>query len=563
MRARWQWSSALSVLLLALMVVPLQTAQAQPAGPAAGRDQVVIGMSQEPDFLNPMFAEMAASVSVISTIFTSDVQRDASWKLFAQGVQSLPSLKDGTWKLNGDKMTLVWKIKPRNWQDGKPVTCADYVFTHNAARNEQVPVIVRDVTNRISNILCTKGASGTDITVNYKERYAYANLLVTEYGALPRHALERFYRQNPSKLNESPFGNDPRQTIGDGPYKLVEWRKGASMTVEAVSSHPLFGTPRIKRITWRFIPDTNALVANMLSGALDAIGTIGISFDQAVQLDMQARGRFKVFFEEGLIWEHIDFNLDNPLLADVRVRRALTHAINREQMVQQLFAGKQPVSHSYLPTRHPGYTDRNLTKYAYDPNRAKALLQEAGFTPGPDGVMRNAQGQRLAFELNTTAGNRVREQVEQIIQQNLREIGVAITIQNYPARVYFGEITNRRKFPAMAMYAWVMSPTSDCDQLYTSDAIPNESNGWAGQNYPGYKNAELDRICKAASQEVDEAKRNQLLNQSVQIFSRDIPAMPLYVRASVAAAKPGLQNFTAIQLSGTYETWNVHRWFWQ
>lgn len=563
MRARWQWSSALSVLLLALMVVPLQTAQAQPAGPAAGRDQVVIGMSQEPDFLNPMFAEMAASVSVISTIFTSDVQRDASWKLFPQGVQSLPSLKDGTWKLNGDKMTLVWKIKPRNWQDGKPVTCADYVFTHNAARNEQVPVIVRDVTNRISNILCTKGASGTDITVNYKERYAYANLLVTEYGALPRHALERFYRQNPSKLNESPFGNDPRQTIGDGSYKLVEWRKGASMTVEAVSNHPLFGTPRIKRITWRFIPDTNALVANMLSGALDAIGTIGISFDQAVQLDMQARGRFKVFFEEGLIWEHIDFNLDNPLLADVRVRRALTHAINREQMVQQLFAGKQPVSHSYLPTRHPGYTDRNLTKYAYDPNRAKALLQEAGFTPGPDGVMRNAQGQRLAFELNTTAGNRVREQVEQIIQQNLREIGVAITIQNYPARVYFGEITNRRKFPAMAMYAWVMSPTSDCDQLYTSDAIPNESNGWAGQNYPGYKNAELDRICKAASQEVDEAKRNQLLNQSVQIFSRDIPAMPLYVRASVAAAKPGLQNFTAIQLSGTYETWNVHRWFWQ
>ncbi|MDQ7842507.1 MAG: peptide ABC transporter substrate-binding protein [Armatimonadota bacterium] len=565
MRARRQWSLLLLALLLTLTLVPWQAARAQQTGPAAGRDQVVIGMSQEPDFLNPMFAEMAAAVAVLDTIFVSDIERDNTWKLFAQGVEAIPNLKDGTWKLDGDRMTLVWKIKPRNWSDGRPVTCADFVFTHNVARNEQVPVIVRDLTNRISNIVCTKGASGTDITVNWKERYAYANLTITEYGALPRHVLEKYYRANPSKLNEAPYGNDPAITIGDGAYKLVEWRKGASMTVEAVPNHKLFGTPKIRRITWRFIPDTNALVANMLSGAIDAIGTIGITFDQAVQLERQAAGRFKVFFEEGLIWEHIDFMLDNPLLADVRVRRAIAHGINREQMVQQLFGGKQPVSHSYLPTKHPGYPrgDQGVTKYPYDPARARALLQEAGFSPGPDGVMRNAQGQRLSFELNTTAGNRVREQVEQIIQQNLREIGIEIKIQNYPARVYFGEITNRRKFPGLAMYAWVMSPTSDCDQLYTSDGIPNEGNGWAGQNYPGYKNAEMDRLCKAASREVDEAKRNQLLNQTVQLFSRDIPALPLYIRASVAAAKPGLQGFTAVQLSGTYETWNAHRWFWQ
>ncbi len=562
MRARWQWTSLLLATLLALTLISLPAAQAQPA---AGRDQVVIGMSQEPDFLNPMFAEMAASVSVSSTIFTADIQRDNTWKLFPQGVRYLPTLKDGTWKLNGDKMTLTWKVVPRNWSDGKPVTCADYVFVHNAARNEQVPVIVRDLTNRISNILCTKGASGTDITVNWKERYAYANLTITEYGALPRHVLEKYYRANPSKLNEAPFGNDPAQTIGDGAYKLVEWRKGASMTVQSVGTHPIFGAPKIKTITWRFIPDTNALVANMLSGALDAIGTIGISFDQAVQLEQQAAGKYKVFFEPGLIWEHIDFNLDNPLLQDVRVRRAIAQGINREQMVQQLFAGKQPVSHTYLPPRHPGYPqgDAGLTKYPYDQARARALLQEAGFTPGPDGIMRNAAGQRLALELNTTAGNRVREQVEQIIQQNLRQIGIEVTIQNFPARVYFGDITNHRKYKALAMYAWVFAPTSDCDQTYTSDGIPNEGNGWAGQNYPGYKNAEMDKACKAASREVDEAKRNKLLNESAAIFSRDIPALPLYVRASVAAAKPGLIGFTAVQLSGTYETWNVHKWTWQ
>ena len=559
MRVRWHWLSLLLVMLLTLVMWPAAGVQAQPT---AGRDTVVIGISQEPDYLNPMFAEMSAAVSVQSTIFTSDVERDSAWKLFPQGVENMPSLKDNTWRLDGEKMTLVWKVKARNWSDGKPVTCGDYVFGNSVARNEQVPVVTRDLTNRIANVVCTKGADGLDITVNWKDRYAFANISVTQYGATPRHALERYYRDNPAKLNEAPYGNDPKFTVGDGAYRLVEWRKGSSLTVEAVPNHAIFGTPRVKHITWRFVPDTNALVANMLSGAIDVIATIGITFDQAVQLDKQAAGRFKVYFEPALTWEHIDLNFDNPLLQDVRVRRALAHGINREAISQQLFEGRQPVSNTYLPARHPGYTDA-VQKYPYDPARARALLQEAGFTPGPDGILRNAAGQRLSLELNTTAGNRIREQVEQIIQQNLKDIGIEITIQNFPARVYFGEITNQRKYKALAMYAWTIAPTSDCADLYTSESITNEKNGWAGQNYPGYKNADMDKACKAARAEVDEAKRIQLLNESAQIFARDLPALPLYNRASVSAAKPGLQNYLPVQLSGTYETWNASKWYWQ
>lgn len=559
MGARGRLMSLLLVVALTLIGAPLAGAQFRPV---AGRDQVVIGVSQEPDFLNPLFGETSIGASIQTTIFTPDAQRDNTWKIFPLGVEYLPTLKDGTWKLSGERMTLVWKIRSRNWQDGKPVTCGDYVFSNSVARNEQVPVVVRDLTNRIANVACTRGAEGTDITVNWKEIYAFANLYVTEYGALPRHVLERFYRDNPSKLNEAPYGNDPKFTVGDGVYRLVEWRKGASLTVESVGNHPIFGEPKIKRITWRFIPDTNALVANMLSGAIDVLGTIGITLDQALQMEKQATGRFKVFYPTGLTWEHIDVNLDNPLLQDVRVRRAILHGINREQMVQQLFEGKQPVSHTYLPPGHPGYTTA-VDKFPYDPTRGRALLQEAGFTPGPDGIVRSAAGQRLSLEIGTTAGNRTREQVEQIIQQNLKEIGIEITIQNYPARVFFGDITNQRKYKALAMYAWTISPISDCDQLYTSDGIPNEANGWAGQNYPGYKNADMDRVCKAASREIDEVKRIGLLQESAKIFARDLPALPLYNRVAVAGAKMGLGNFLPVQLSGTYETWNVHRWFWE
>jgi peptide/nickel transport system substrate-binding protein len=551
----------LTVLLAASPTVAAGTPPPQPQ-PVGGRDQVVIGMAQEPGTLSPLFAEMAASFSIIGTLFTADVQRDNLWRAFPQGAVSIPNLKAGTWRVIGDSMTLSWKIKPRRWHDGRPVTCDDYVFAYQVARDDRVPVVSRDLTNRILAVACPDGPAGTSITVNWKERYAYANLTITEHGPMPRHVLEPFYRDNPGRLAEMPFGNDPKATVGDGAYRLVEWQKGSSLTVEAVARHPIFGTPKIGRIVWRFIPDTSALVTYMLAGTIDAISTIGISFDQAVQLERLGAGRFHVFFEPGLIWEHLDFNLDNPLLADVRVRRAIAHAVNREQIVQQLFGGKQPVSNTYLPARHPGFTDQ-VAKYPFNQARARALLQQAGFRPAADGIYRDRRGRRLTLELNTVAGNRIREQIAQVIQKQLREAGIEIKIVNYPARILLGDITSRRRFTGLVMYAWVLSPTSDCDSIYTSDGIPAAANGWAGQNYPGYRNAEMDRTCKAASREIDESRRNAHLRESAVIFSRDLPALPLYVRAQVAAAKAGLRNFVAVQLAGTYETWNVHRWFWE
>ena len=550
------------LVLSCLLLAPGTLAAAPASPPAAGRENVVIGMAQEPSTVSPLFAEMAASLSIIATLFTSDVQRDNTWRLFPQGVRTLPTLQDGTWALRGEGMVLTWKVKPRTWHDGRPVGCSDYLFTHALAKDDRVPVVVRDLTRRIANVRCTPRPDGLVVVVEWRERYAYANQTITEHGALPQHLLEPLYRSNPTRMNEAGFGNDPRATVGDGRYRLVEWRKGSSLTVEAVPNHPVFGTPAIKRVTWRFIPDTNALVATMLSGAIDAISTIGISFDQAVQLERLGAGRFKVFFEPGLVWEHIDFNLDNRFLRDIRVRRAIVHAVNREAIVQQLFQGRQSVSHTYLPPRHPGYTDR-VDRYPHAPARARQLLKEAGYFPDRDGILRDAAGNRLVLELNTTAGNRLREQIAQIIQADLRRVGIGLTIKNYPARVLLGDVTNKRAFPGLVMYAWILSPTSDCDSLYTSDGIPRERNSWSGQNYPGYSNPTMDARCKAASREIDEGKRNTLLNETAVIFSRDLPAMPLYVRAQVAAAKTGLHNFVAVQLTGTYETWNVHRWVWE
>ncbi len=558
---RTAWPLGLSVFLITLTAVPVAGTQSQPA---ADRDTVVIGTIGEPELIHPIFTGFG---SVVTAIFTRDVGRDNdTWRVFPQGVEYLPSVRNGTWMLDGEKMRLVWKIKPRRWHDGRPVTCADYVFSHAVARDKRVGAIGgrrQVLTNRIASVSCPQGADGREITVHWNERYAYANQVVVPYGALPRHIIEPFYRANPARLREAPYGHDPTVTIGDGPFRLVEWRRRVSVTVEAVADHPIFGTPKIRRITWKFIPDRETQLANLLSGAIDAAP---IGFLVALELERQAGARVKVVWQTtSLDWEHIDFNLDNPLLQDVRVRRALAHGINRVQISQQWFGvtlrvdQRNPVSHTYLPPRHLGYTEA-VEKYPYDPARARRLLQEAGFAPGADGVMRNAAGQRLQLEINTETPNPGREQIEQLIQQQLRQIGVEITILNFPSRVFYSEILGRRKFKALALNEFSFIPESDCNGIYTSDAIPNEGNNWYGGNYPGYRNAEMDRICKAISREIDEETRNRLLNDSAKIFSHDLPALPVFIFLGPSAVKPGLRNLV---FGIEPVTWNAYRWYWE
>ena len=141
----------------------------------------------------------------------------------------------------------------------------------------------------------------------------------------------------------------------------------------------------------------------------------------------------------------------------VRVRRALIHAIDREEISQQLFEGKQPVAHGQTNPLDRVYYD-GVPKYDYDPKKAGALLDAAGWKVGDGGVRRNDKGEKLQLEIMTTAGNKTRELVQQAMQSQWKQAGIDVRIRNEPARVFFGQTVNQRKFTAMAMFAWISSP---------------------------------------------------------------------------------------------------------
>lgn len=559
MYVKWRWITLLFAALMMVGIVPL--AGAAPGGPAAGPDTVVIYTQQEPSCFQPLAdsCNMFVGTEVRTAFLRSGVLYDQNWNFFPDIMEKLPSLKDGDWQiLPGDKMKVTWHIKKGyTWHDGKPVTAEDWIWAWRVNMHPDYPSLDRDTSKRVDNIFAPDPYT---IVVQWKEKYAFANHTVAGANILPKHATEKDFRANPAKFDKSAWGNGV-PTVGNGPYVLKEWQKGSSITLEAYDGW-MGEKPTVKRIVFRFISDTNTIIANVLSGASDATDETAIPFANGLELEKRItkEGRKDILLEAkpGLIWEHIDLNLDNEHLKDKRVRQALLYAMNREELTQTLFEGKQPVSHSWLPEKHYGY-NKNVQKYPFDPAKAKALLAEAGYTPGSDGILQKG-GKRLSFTFMTTSGNRVRESVQQVLQTMWKAVGIEVQLTTQPARVYFGDTLPSRKFE-LAMYAWVFGPESDCEGLYTGDTIPGPGGTGSGQNFPGYKNDEVTRICHAVPSELDEVKRASMLRRMQELFTDDVPVIPLYLRADFVSHKPGLTPFLPTG-AGMPITWNAQQWRW-
>ena len=285
--------------------------------------------------------------------------------------------------------------------------------------------------------------------------------------------------------------------------------------------------PNFERIVVRTIEDTAALMANLLSGDIDMIaGEAGIAVDQAATLERYP-DRFKILYRLGLNFEHIDLNLDNDILKDVRVRRALLHGIDRAQIVRSLFDDRYRVAHSPVSPLDRVFAE-DVPRVNFDSPEAARLLDEAGWRIGGDGLRRNSANQPLRFEILTTAGNRARDSVLQVLQSQWRNIGIDLRIRSVPARLLFGSELPKRTFAGMALYAYVVAPESVPRPTLHSEQIPSAENRWSGYNYSGYRDPEFDALIDAIEGQLDFDKRRELWRQLQFRFAEQVPVLPLY-----------------------------------
>jgi len=269
-------------------------------------------------------------------------------------------------------------------------------------------------------------------------------------------------------------------------------------------------------------------------------GELGFSLDEALAFEKRHGGEFRVLYKPGLTYEHVDLNLDNPILSDRRVRQALLYGIDRKAISDELFAGRDPVANSFVPPLDWVYSD-DVRHYPYDPAKARQLLEEAGWHAEGDGVRRNREGETMTLELATTAGNRTRELVEEVLQSEWREIGIDLRLKNQPARVLFGDSLTHRHFQ-MAMYAWISAPENVPRSMLFSNEIPDKANGFSGENFTGFHDAEADRLIDAIEVELDRAKRADLWRRLEALYAEELPALPLYFRADAFVLPPWLEG---------------------
>ena len=430
----------------------------------------------------------------------------------------------------GDGIAVTYTIQPEaTWSDGTPVTTEDVLFTWQVGRHPQSAFANLELYRQIYAI---DVADAKTFTL-HSDRVTFEYNQINDLRLMPAHLERPIFDRDPAEYpNRTLYNADPTNPgLFFGPYRITEVESGAYTVLEP--NPTWYGDPpHFDRIIVRTIENTAAMEANLLSGAIDMIaGELGLLLDQALAFNDRHGDDYQVLFEPGLLYEHIDLNLDNPLLADRRIRQGLLYALDRGTLVERLFAGRQPVALTNVAPQDRGFTD-DVRTYPYDPDRAAALFDDAGFTERRNGIRHSAEGEPLAFTLMTTAGNRTRELVQQVLQAQWRQAGVDITIRNEPPRVFFGSTVSRREFSAMALFAWASSPENVPRTTLHSSHIPTLENNWSGQNYTGFNNAAMDVLIDATEEELDPERRRELWRWIQRIYAEELPVLPLFHRAN-------------------------------
>ncbi len=535
------------------------------ARPAAAKDELVIGMTQYPSSFNPNIGAMLAKTLVGGMTHRPITAWDPDWKLVCLQCTELPTIENGGAKVEeyepGKKgIAVTYTLRPDlKWGDGTPVTTKDVAFTMEVGKHPQSGIAAAEGYRRIRKLDIKDDRTFTF----HHDRITFDYNATGDFRLLPAHVERPVFEANPAEYrNKSKFETDTTNpALWLGPYRITKTVPGASVELErnpAWSGKP----PHFKRIVFRIIENTAALEANVLSGSIDyVIGELGLTIDQALSFEKRHKDRFNVVYKPGLVYEHIDIRMDNPILADRRVRLALMQSIDRDAISTRLFEGKQPVAHSNVNPLDPMYSP-GARHYAYDAAAARKLLDEAGFSDIRGGIRHNAKGEKLSFELATTAGNRSREQIQQVLQSQWKQIGVDVRLKVEPPRVFFGETVQKRGYSGMAMYAWVSTPQSVPRTTLHSQEIPSEANGWSGQNSGGYKSADMDRTIDAMEVELDVDKRKALFGEMQRIYTEDLPVIPLYFRSDVFVLPKALKGVRPTGHQYVSTLW-VEDWRWE
>ncbi|HEY3117560.1 MAG TPA: ABC transporter substrate-binding protein [Chloroflexota bacterium] len=473
----------------------------------------------------------------------------------AQLAEAVPSLENGLWTLQTDgRMETTWKIRPNaQWHDGTPFTSEDVLFTAQVGQDRELPAFRDPGYQAMASI---EAIDGHTVLVRWKDLYINADQMFGN--PLPRHLLGGAAQED--KPNFTRLAYWSQEFVGTGPFKLREWVPGSQVLLTANDAYVL-GRPPIDELEIKLILQSTVLITNLLAGVVELPLGRTLSFDQALEMrDRWQEGRVEIVPRPGwtVIYPQLTYT-HPPIVGDVRFRRGLIHAINRQEMVDTLVAGFSEVAHSTLPLNHPEYAEikARVPRYEYDPAKATQMMQDLGYRKGPDGGLVDSTGQRLAVEIRTTGDNDNNVKALYSVVDYWQQIGVGVdpvlvAAQQQSDREYTSTFPgfNINRHPNDA--SWLVN--------FTSARRPTRENNFTGSGAAGYHSPEYDGLYERYSRAIRMPERIGLIGELIYNLADQAAAMGLYYDNLSAFIGNRVLNVVVPQQYGAQYVWSAYQW---
>jgi peptide/nickel transport system substrate-binding protein len=513
------------VLLLLVAVLAMGSAFAQKT--------LTIVRPTDPVSLDPQLETTAPGSWVFSQILEPLIT-------FNQQMEIEPRLAT-SWEFVDDTRLRFTLRQGVTFHDGTPFNAEAVRFSWDRAFNSDPPGRWKSIAGPVSSVEVVD-----DYTVDIVTAQPYGPILLT---------MTMPYTGIVSPTAVQAMGADfSRAPVGTGPFTFVEWRANDRIVLDANPDY-WRGRPALDRVVFRTVPEEGARMLSLRTGEADMVLVPAPSDLDALEADPN----FTVESAPGVGIFYLAFNLDREKVSDVRVRQAIAHAIDRELIVESILEGIGVLARSVIGEPVFGFHDMRLQeRYPYDPERAIALLGEAGYTRGADGLMRDASGRQLTLDLLPSNGRVPKDrEVAEVLQEFLRQVGIEAELHVFEWATTFTLMRGATLDYDLNSFTW-FTTTADADYTmfsnYVSTELPPASwNRWR------YANPDVDEWLKAARASLDPAEREELYARVQEQLAEDLPAIPLYGFAEVAALSANVTGYVAHPIQYVLDLFSVDK----
>ncbi|MBI5183366.1 MAG: ABC transporter substrate-binding protein [Nitrospinae bacterium] len=466
-------------------------------------DLLVIGLESNPTNLDPRYGLDLASSHVIELIFNGLLKKDPETNL-------VPDLAE-KWEIPDDRTYIFYLRKDVRFHDGAELTADDVKYTFDTILDPSLGSPKLDSYKVIEKIEIIDRH-----TVKFRLKEVFAPFLSNMVmKILPRHIVEK-------------MGDDfAKHPVGTGPFRFVGWKMDEWVHFEANKDY-FEGGPRVSEIIYRIIPDETIRILELEKGNIDLIQN-GISSDILPRIEHNPG--LKIVKRPGTNYSYMGFNMEDPILRDKRVREAFAYAIDIEGIIRYILKGLATPSSGLLSPFNQFY-ESDVKRFDYSPERSKRLLYEAGYID-PDG-----DGPEVRFEVvYKTSQNEQRRLIAEVIQEQLKKVGIGVKIKSYEWGTLFSDI-RRGNFQIYTL-TWVGLTDPDIYYyIFNSKSIPP-----VGANRGRYINPEIDRLTEEGRIILNIEKRREIYSSIQKIIADDLPYVNLWYATNVAVMKKGIKGF--------------------